>query len=122
MLLRKVISWRIPVVMMASFGLCAVLFGMEQDLATSLLSGGILFGAVFMATDYTTCPMSPVGQYIYAVGCGVIIAVIRKWGSYAEGVTYGILIMNIVTPLIDKYVKMPVYGKEKAKKEVKANA
>ena len=122
MLIRKVISWRIPVVMVASFALCAALFGMKQDLATSLLSGGLLFGAVFMATDYTTCPMSSVGQYIYAVGCGLIIAVIRKWGSYAEGVTYGILVMNIATPLIDKYVKLKIYGKEKAKKEAKANA
>ena len=66
--------------------------------------------------------MSSVGQYIYAVGCGLIIAVIRKWGSYAEGVTYGILVMNIATPLIDKYVKLKIYGKEKAKKEAKANA
>lgn len=119
MLLRKVISWRIPVVMVAAFALCAALFGLEGGVAASVLSGGLLFGAVFMATDYTTCPMTSVGQYIYAVGCGIIVAVIRKWGSYPEGVTYAILFMNIVTPLIDKYVKLKVYGKAK---EVKANA
>ncbi|OKZ53871.1 MAG: hypothetical protein BHV94_04725 [Clostridiales bacterium 59_14] len=106
LLIRKVISWRIPVV---------------QDVLTSVLSGGLLFGAVFMATDYTTSPMTEVGQYIYAFGCGLILAVIRKWGSYTEGVTYAILIMNVATPLIDKFVKIRVYGQEKPKKEVKAN-
>ena len=74
-----------------------------------------------MATDYTTSPMTEVGQYIYAFGCGLILAVIRKWGSYTEGVTYAILIMNVATPLIDKFVKIRVYGQEKPKKEVKAN-
>ena len=83
--------------------------------------GGLLFGAVFMATDYTTSPMTEVGQYIYAFGCGLILAVIRKWGSYTEGVTYAILIMNVATPLIDKFVKIRVYGQEKAKKEAEAN-
>ena len=86
-----------------------------------MLSGGLLFGAVFMATDYTTSPMTEVGQYIYAFGCGLILAVIRKWGSYTEGVTYAILIMNLATLLIDKFVKIRVYGQEKAKKEAEAN-
>ena len=121
LLVRKVISWRIPVVFVGSFAILAAIFKMDQDVLTSVLSGGLLFGAVFMATDYTTSPMTELGQYIYAVGCGLILAVIRKWGSYTEGVTYAILVMNIVTPLIDKFVKIRVYGQEKAKKEVKAN-
>ena len=121
LLIRKVISWRIPVVFVGTFAALAAIFRMDQDVLTSVLSGGLLFGAVFMATDYTTSPMTEVGQYIYAFGCGLILAVIRKWGSYTEGVTYAILIMNVATPLIDKFVKIRVYGQEKPKKEVKAN-
>ena len=121
LLIRKVISWRIPVVFVGTFAVLAAIFRMDQDVLTSVLSGGLLFGAVFMATDYTTSPMTEVGQYIYAFGCGLILAVIRKWGSYTEGVTYAILIMNVATPLIDKFVKIRVYGQEKPKKEVKAN-
>ena len=121
LLIRKVISWRIPVVFVGTFAVLAAIFRMDQDVLTSVLSGGLLFGAVFMATDYTTSPMTEVGQYIYAFGCGLILAVIRKWGSYTEGVTYAILIMNVATPLIDKFGKIRVYGQEKPKKEVKAN-
>lgn len=121
LLIRKVISWRIPVVFVGTFAVLAAIFRMDQDVLTSVLSGGLLFGAVFMATDYTTSPMTEVGQYIYAFGCGLILAVIRKWGSYTEGVTYAILIMNVATPLIDKFVKIRVYGQKKPKKEVKAN-
>ena len=121
LLIRKVISWRIPVVFVGTFAVLAAIFRMDQDVLTSVLSGGLLFGAVFMATDYTTSPMTEVGQYIYAFGCGLILAVKRKWGSYTEGVTYAILIMNVATPLIDKFVKIRVYGQEKPKKEVKAN-
>ena len=72
-----------------------------------------MFGAVFMATDYTTSPMTAKGQIIFAVGIGVIIVLIRKFGSYPEGVTYAILFMNIVTPLIDKYVAPRLYGEVK---------
>ena len=72
-----------------------------------------MFGAIFMATDYTTSPMTAKGQIIFAVGIGVIIVLIRKFGSYPEGVTYAILFMNIVTPLIDKYVAPRLYGEVK---------
>jgi len=117
MLIRKVVSWRIPVIFVGTFAIFAALFKLDGGLAVNLLSGGLLFGAVFMATDYTTSPMTAVGQYIYAAGCGLIVAVIRKWGAYPEGVTYAILLMNIATPLIDKSVKLKIYGKAK---EVKA--
>ena len=110
MLLRKVISWRIPVVMMASFGLCAVLFGMEQDLATSLLSGGILFGAVFMATDYATSPLTRWGKVIYAAGCGLLTVFIRYFGAYSEGVSYSILIMNLFVWYIDRLTRPKIFG------------
>lgn len=117
LLIRRVISWRIPVTLLAVFALCMWVFG--QDPLTSVLTGGVLFGAVFMATDYTTCPMNHKAQFIYAALCGFIIAIIRCFGKYPEGVTYGILIMNVATPLLDKYIKPRIYGRAK---EEKANA
>ena len=82
----------------------------------AVLSGGVLFGAVFMATDYVTSPITPWGQVIYAIGIGLIITLIRQFGSYPEGVTYGILLMNIATPLIDRLPRK-IYGiKKEAKK------
>ena len=83
-----------------------------------ILSGGVMFGAFFMATDYTTTPTTKKGQIIFGIGCGIITFVIRKWGGYPEGVTYAILLMNVATPLIDKYVKPIAFGKIK---EVEAN-
>ncbi len=113
LLIRRVISWRIPVVYMGAAVILALIFGLTNPLST-LLSGGLMLGAVFMATDYTTSPMTKMGQYIFAVGCGIITVVIRKWGGYPEGVSYSILLMNIATPLIDKYVKLKTYGEVKA--------
>lgn len=116
LLITKTISWRIPVFMVGTTFVCSWAFG--ADPVYAILSGGLLFGAVFMATDYVTCPMTNLGQIIFAIGCGLIVAVIRNFGNYPEGVTYAILLMNIVTPLIDKYVKPRVYGHGK---EAKAN-
>ena len=114
MLVRKTITWHIPVTMIVSFMVFEAAFGLDP--ITGVLSGGILFGAVFMATDYVTSPMTPVGQIIYAVGAGLIVALIRAFGGYPEGVTYAILLMNIVTPLIDRAIRPRVFG------EVKGNA
>ena len=75
------------------------------------LSGGIILGAFFMATDYVTSPLTRKGQIIFGLGCGVITAVIRLWGGYPEGVSYAILMMNGATPIIDRYTKSRVYGK-----------
>ena len=112
MLLRKVISWHIPVIYVGSFALLSWILG--NDVLSALLSGGILFGAVFMAPDYTTSPMTKKGQAVYAIGCGVMTCIIRNFGSYPEGVTFAILLMNIATPLIDKYMGAGrVYGKGK---------
>ena len=109
------ISWRIPVVMTGSVFLFSWLFGADPVMA--ILSGGVLFGAVFMATDYVTSPMTPWGQIIYAFGIGLIVAVIRTFGSYPEGVTYGILLMNIATPLIDRFLPRKIYGYQKEAKK-----
>lgn len=115
LLVTGTISWRIPVVMTGSVFLFSWLFGADPVMA--ILSGGVLFGAVFMATDYVTSPMTPWGQIIYAFGIGLIIAVIRAFGSYPEGVTYGILLMNIATPLIDRFLPRKIYGYQKEAKK-----
>lgn len=119
LLVTKTVSWRIPVVMVGSVALFSWIFGGDPLMA--VLSGGVLFGAVFMATDYVTSPMTPWGQVIYAFMIGLIITLIRQFGSYPEGVTYGILLMNICTPLIDRFLPRHIYGhvKTEQKKEAK---
>lgn len=119
LLITRTINWIIPAIMTGSVFVFSFLFGgMELSAALSAtLSGGVLFGAVFMATDYVTSPMTPVGQAIYAFGIGLIITVIRNFGSYPEGVTYGILIMNIATPLIDRFTHRKIYGQQKEVKK-----
>ena len=111
LLVRGVIRWQIPVCMLGTVALMSWLLG--KDPLAAVLSGGVLFGAVFMATDYVTTPMLKVGQAIFGVGCGVLVVLIRNYGNYPEGVTYAILIMNIVTPLLDRSLKRKVYGEVK---------
>ncbi len=120
LLFTGTISWRIPVIMVGSVYVFTLLIagsGFEGALLATL-SGGVLFGAVFMATDYVTSPIRPVAQIIYAVLIGLIIVLIRQFGNYPEGVTYGILLMNIATPLIDRFLPQKIYGiqKKEAKK------
>ena len=114
MLIRGVITWRIPVTFLAVVFVFSAILG--NDPLQAILCGGVMLGAVFMATDYTTSPMSAKGQFIYAVGCGIIVVIIRNFCNYPEGVTYAILVMNIVTPLLDKYVKPRLYGRLKEEK------
>ena len=115
LVVTKTITWRIPVVMVASATLFCTLLGMDP--AASALSGGLLFGAVFMATDYVTCPMDPIAQIVYAALAGLLVALIRKYSSYPEGVTYAILLMNIAAPIFDHFCKRHVYGHEKGAKQ-----
>lgn len=123
LIVKKIISWRIPTVYLATVAILSLVFG--QDPIFHLCSGGLMLGAFFMATDYVSSPSSPVGQIIYAVGCGLMTMIIRLFGGYPEGVSYSILLMNVAAPLIEKYTKPRVYGvvKEKKKKteEVQAN-
>ena len=119
LLIRKVISWRIPVVFIGVTGLLSYAFGGSEGLFTgdflfSILSGSLFLGAIFMATDYTTSPVTKLGQYIYAIGCGAMVFIIRKWGGYPEGVSYAILLMNVATPLIDKITPPKKFGRRKA--------
>ena len=78
-----------------------------------LMSGGLVLGAFFMATDYATTPLTRAGKLIFGIGCGLITSVIRFFGVYPEGVSFSILIMNIVTPLIDRYVHQKPFGAKK---------
>jgi len=102
-----VIQWIVPVSVLASTFVSSWLLGMDPVLG--LLTGGIVFGAFFMATDYATRPLTPYGQAIFGIGIGLITVLIRKFGGYPEGVTYAILIMNILTPFLNK-LRVKKYG------------
>ena len=118
MLWRRVITWHIPVAVLGSMALFAFIVALAQGggealyalPAFHLLAGGAMLGAIFMATDYVTSPMTPKGMIIYGVGIGVITMIIRMWGAYPEGMSFAILLMNAVTPLINKYVKPRRFG------------
>lgn len=112
LLYRGVISFIIPVVYIGTFAVLALIFTGFDFQATMLhvLTGGLMLGAFFMATDYASSPITIKGQYIYAAGIGVLTALIRFYGGYPEGVSYSILIMNVVAPLIDRYSKPRVFG------------
>ncbi|MEL7569150.1 MAG: RnfABCDGE type electron transport complex subunit D [Eubacteriaceae bacterium] len=111
---RRVITWKIPVIYIGTVFVLSLIFG--QDPLFQILAGGLMLGAIFMATDYTTSPITSKGQIIYAVGCGLITVIIRQYGAYPEGVSYSILLMNVAAPLIDRYTKPRVFGIEKVKK------
>ena len=114
MLWRRVITWHIPVTILVTVFVLSGLLHLANPVYANpvavLLSGGLMLGAIFMATDYVTSPMTHRGQVIYAVGIGVLTVVIRNWGSYPEGMSFAILIMNAFTPLINFYVKPKRFG------------
>ncbi len=109
---RGIISYRIPAIYIGTFtALTLVITGFDiQTTLLHVLAGGLILGAFFMATDYASSPITAKGQIIYAVGMGVITVVIRFYGGYPEGVSYSILLMNVVAPIIDKYTKPRVFG------------
>ena len=114
MLWRKIITWHIPVSIIGTVfvfsGLCHLASPAYADPVSVILSGGLMLGAIFMATDYVTSPMTPKGQLIYGVAIGFLTVVIRNWGAYPEGMSFAILIMNAFTPLINNYVKPTRFG------------
>lgn len=117
MLYRKIIMWHIPVSILGTVILfTGVMYLINPQAAYNpaihLLSGGLLLGAVFMATDYVTSPMSKKGMIIYGIGIGILTTVIRLFGSYPEGVSFAIFIMNAFTPLINSYVKPKRFGRK----------
>jgi electron transport complex protein RnfD len=109
LLVKRIITWHVPVSILLTIALFSgILHWINPAYAGPLfhlLSGGVMLGAIFMATDYVTSPMSPRGMWIYGVGIGVLTIVIRNFGAYPEGVSFAILIMNAFTPLINKYCK-----------------
>lgn len=111
---RGYISWHIPVTYIVTTGLMCYIFGTKGfftgDWLFHILSGGLVLGAFFMATDYVTSPLTRKGQVVFGIGCGLITAVIRLWGGYPEGVSYAILMMNAATPIIDRFTRTRVYG------------
>ena len=111
---RKVISWEIPVIYVATTAVCLGILGIPMNIIPyELLAGGLLLGAIFMATDYTTNPINRKGRIIFALGCGILTAVIRVKASLPEGVSYAICLMNLATPLIDKLTVTSAYGEAK---------
>ncbi len=120
MLWRKIITWHIPVSILATVlvftGLLHLANPVYANPLHELLSGGLMLGAIFMATDYVTSPMTHKGQIIYGIAIGFLTVVIRDWGSYPEGMSFAILIMNGFTPLINHYIKPKRFGEVPAKK------
>lgn len=108
LLLRGIISPAAPVAMVGSLALCTWIAG--GDVLAQILSGGLLLGAVFMATDYVTTPITAHGKFLFGIGCGCLTFVIRQYGSYPEGVSFSILLMNLLTPYIDRITMTKPFG------------
>ena len=115
LLMKRLVDWRIPVGFVGTVVLLSWIIGMDPLFAA--LSGGLLLGACFMATDYVTNPMTAWGKVIFAVGCGIITVLLRFYSNLPEGVMFAILFMNGMTPLIDRYIKPRPYGHGKAVSE-----
>lgn len=103
-----IINWRIPVAYIGTVALLTLALG--QDAIFHILAGGLMLGAFFMATDYVTSPLTHKGRIIFGIGAGILTVVIRRFGGLPEGVCFSILLMNAITPLIDRYVKVRPYG------------
>jgi len=117
LLVKKIITWHIPISIMLTIVLFTGILWLvnpekNADPLFHLLSGGILLGAIFMATDYVTSPMTPAGMWIFGIGIGIITVLIRAFGAYPEGVSFAILIMNAFVPLINRYVKPKRFGEK----------
>lgn len=115
LMIRKVITWHIPVTYLATVALITYIFplgnmGRFDFMMLQLFSGGLMLGAFFMATDYVTSPVTPLGRIIYGVGCGIITVFIRYFGAFPEGVSFAILIMNLFVWYLDKATKPRVFG------------
>ena len=124
LLIRKVISWHTPVAFIGTVAILSLISAPAdvgitavQYMAYNVFGGGLMLGAIFMATDYATSPVTKPGQIIFGIGCGLLTCFIRRFGSYPEGVCYSILIMNCTTWLLDKYIRPTIYGAVKKEKK-----
>lgn len=111
---RKIIDYRIPLAYIGTVIIFTYILG--ESGFYHALTGGLMLGAFYMATDYVTSPMNPAGKWIMGLGCGIITVLIRQFGGYPEGVSFSILFMNVCVPLIDRFTKPRVYGIRKEKK------
>lgn len=118
LVIRRVITPIIPVCFTGTVALLSLISG--ESVMLSVFGGGLILGAMFMATDYTTSPTTPLGKAVFAVGCGIITFVIRKFGSLPEGVSYSILLMNILVPHINRFTLSKPFGFEKVKEAAKS--
>ena len=120
LVIRKVISVRIPFAYLGTVAVLTLIFYKTDYpvrwMLYSLLSGGVMLGAIFMATDYATSPATPVGQIVYGIGCGILTVIFRYFGLFPEGVTYAILIMNAMVWVIDRYTAPRRFGVKKGAK------
>lgn len=118
LLAKGIIRWHIPVAMLATITLISSVMHLVDPERYAgalyhLLSGGIMLGAFFIATDLVTSPNTPLGQFLFGAGCGLLTYLIRTWGSFPEGVAFAILLMNSLTPIIDHYVRPRIYGRSR---------
>lgn len=117
---RRIITWHIPVSMIGALALCSLLFGWDEDMYTPLslhmFSGATMLGAFFIATDPVSASTTPRGRLFYGAGIGVLLYVIRTWGSYPDAVAFAVLLMNFAAPFIDAYTQPRTYGHSKAKR------
>jgi electron transport complex protein RnfD len=114
LIVRKVINWKTPVIYIGTTAILLLILGVEMNqLMYHILGGGLILGAFFMATDYSTTPVTSRGQIIFALGAGILTALIRVKGGFPEGVSYSILLMNVASPLIEKFTAPKIFGRAK---------
>lgn len=113
---RGVIDWKIPIPYVLTVGILALVF--KQDPLFHIMAGGLILGAFFMATDYTTTPITKLGRIIFGVSCGIITVLIRLFGGYPEGVSFSILFMNAMTPLLDRWTIPKPFGYKTSRRSV----
>ncbi|MCB2293730.1 RnfABCDGE type electron transport complex subunit D [Clostridium algoriphilum] len=117
LLYKRIITWHIPVAFIGSTFILTYILGrnglMTGNALYEIFAGGLMIGAFYMATDYTTSPMAKKGQVIFGIGCGILTTIIRLYGGYAEGVSYSILIMSLFVPFIDKFTALRIFGEVK---------
>ena len=107
---RKVISWHTPVAFICTVFVLSLLKGGASFAVAEIFAGGLFLGAIFMATDYATTPSTSAGRVVFGIGCGLITCLIRFFGSYPEGVSFSILLMNILTPYISRWTMSKPLG------------